>query len=135
MVNVYVTVLPIMFIYNDAFSLLLYKFLALLFIDRPSNKRWRKPDRRPRTVTCELVCLCFETSFCSSQTRNSWQVVNHIFFRIIVEYIVHEVINRSSLNLLTLPVSCISESCTEVKIKLNFYFHTSFVVPQKVEGL
>ena len=39
LVNVYVTVLPIMFIYNDAFSLLLYKFWALLFIDRPSNKR------------------------------------------------------------------------------------------------
>ena len=26
---------------------------------------------------------------------------------------------------LTLPVLCIPESCTEIKIKLNFYFHTS----------
>ena len=26
---------------------------------------------------------------------------------------------------LTLPVPCISESCIEIKIKLNFYFHTS----------
>ena len=27
--------------------------------------------------------------------------------------------------LLTLPVPCISESCIEIKIKLNFYFRTS----------
>ena len=27
---------------------------------------------------------------------------------------------------LSLPARCISESCTEMKIKLNFYFHTSF---------
>ena len=27
---------------------------------------------------------------------------------------------------LTLPVPCISESCIEIKIKLNFYFYTSF---------
>ena len=27
--------------------------------------------------------------------------------------------------ILTLPVPCISESCIEIKIKLNFYFHTS----------
>ena len=26
---------------------------------------------------------------------------------------------------LTLPVPCISESCIEIKIKLNFYFQTS----------
>ena len=26
---------------------------------------------------------------------------------------------------LTLNVRCISESCIEIKIKLNFYFHTS----------
>ena len=26
---------------------------------------------------------------------------------------------------LTLPTPCISESCIEIKIKLNFYFHTS----------
>ena len=26
---------------------------------------------------------------------------------------------------LTLPVPCISKSCFEIKIKLNFYFHTS----------
>ena len=32
---------------------------------------------------------------------------------------------------LTFPVLCISESCTEIKIKLDFYFHF-FVVPQKV---
>ena len=28
---------------------------------------------------------------------------------------------------LTLPVPCISESCIEIKIKLNFYFHTSLL--------
>ena len=34
---------------------------------------------------------------------------------------------------LTFPVPCISESCIEIKIKLNFYFHTSLcVVLQKV---
>ena len=33
--------------------------------------------------------------------------------------------------LLTLKVPCISESCVEMKIKLNFYFHTFLVVPQK----
>ena len=27
---------------------------------------------------------------------------------------------------LTLPVPCISETCIEIKIKLNFHFHTSF---------
>ena len=27
--------------------------------------------------------------------------------------------------MLTLPVPCISESCIEMKIKLNFYFYTS----------
>ena len=28
---------------------------------------------------------------------------------------------------LTLPVLCISESCTEIKINLNFYFYTSLL--------
>ena len=32
---------------------------------------------------------------------------------------------------LTFPVLYISESCIEIKIKLDFYFHF-FVVPQKV---
>ena len=32
----------------------------------------------------------------------------------------------SQLRDLALPVPCISESCNEIKIKLNFYFHTSF---------
>ena len=27
---------------------------------------------------------------------------------------------------LTLPVPCISETCIEIKIKLNFHFHTTF---------
>ena len=34
-----------------------------------------------------------------------------------------KVSDRKALNL---NVPCISESCIEVKIKLNFYFHTSF---------
>ena len=29
------------------------------------------------------------------------------------------------LSVLILPVQCISESCIEIKIKLNFYFHNS----------
>ena len=29
-------------------------------------------------------------------------------------------------NDLTLPVPCISEKCIKIKIKLTFYFHTSF---------
>ena len=36
--------------------------------------------------------------------------------------------NLESLKLsngLTLNVPCISESCMEIKVKLNFYFHTS----------
>ena len=37
---------------------------------------------------------------------------------------------RDVLHVLTLPVPCISKSCIEIKIKLNFYFHF-FVVPQK----
>ena len=31
---------------------------------------------------------------------------------------------------LTLPVPCISQSYTEIKIKLNFYFHTSLWCPK-----
>ena len=27
--------------------------------------------------------------------------------------------------MLTFPLPCISESCIEIKMKLNFYFHTS----------
>ena len=27
--------------------------------------------------------------------------------------------------MLTFPLPCISESCIEIKVKLNFYFHTS----------
>ena len=35
-------------------------------------------------------------------------------------------LSRSPMKiLLTLNVPCISESCTEINIKLNFYFHTS----------
>ena len=34
--------------------------------------------------------------------------------------------------ILTLKDPFISESCIEIKIELNFYFHTFFVVPQKV---
>ena len=37
---------------------------------------------------------------------------------------------------LTLPVLCISESCIEIKIKLNFYFHTSlWCLKRFYEGL
>ena len=32
---------------------------------------------------------------------------------------------KINIRILTLPVLCISESCIEIKIKLNFYFHTS----------
>ena len=35
---------------------------------------------------------------------------------------------------LILPAPCISESWIKRKINLNFYFHTSFVVPQKGRG-
>ena len=31
----------------------------------------------------------------------------------------------------TLTVPCISETCIEIKIKLNFYFRTSFEAPQR----
>ena len=34
--------------------------------------------------------------------------------------------------LLTLPATRILESCSKVKININFYFHTFLVVPQKV---
>ena len=38
--------------------------------------------------------------------------------------------------ILTLPAPCISESCTEIKIKLNFYFHTSlWCLKRFYEGL
>ena len=32
---------------------------------------------------------------------------------------------QTSKNILTLSVPCFSESCIEIKIKLNFYFHIS----------
>ena len=39
-------------------------------------------------------------------------------------------------HLLTLPAPCISESCIEIKIKLNFFFHTSLWCLKKFyEGL
>ena len=38
--------------------------------------------------------------------------------------------------MLTLPVPCISGSCTEIKMKLNFYFHTSlWCLKRFYEGL
>ena len=38
--------------------------------------------------------------------------------------------------LLTLPSSCISESCIKIKIKLNFYYHTSlWCLKRFYEGL
>ena len=37
---------------------------------------------------------------------------------------------------LTVPVPCISESCIEIKVKLNFYFHTSlWCLERFYEGL
>ena len=36
--------------------------------------------------------------------------------------------------LLTLPVPCISESCIEIRIKLNFCFHTSLWCVKEVWG-
>ena len=37
---------------------------------------------------------------------------------------------------LILPILCISESCIEIKINLNFYFHTSLLRLKKFdEGL
>ena len=35
---------------------------------------------------------------------------------------------------LTFPVSCTSESCIEIKIKWNFYFHTSLRTTKKCEN-
>ena len=41
-----------------------------------------------------------------------------------------------TLFLLTRPVPCTSESCIEIKIKLNFYFHTSlWCLKRFYEGL
>ena len=40
------------------------------------------------------------------------------------------------LNSLAPPAPCISESCIEIKIKLNFYFHTSlWCLKRFYEGL
>ena len=36
---------------------------------------------------------------------------------------------------LTLPVLCNSESCIEIKINLNFYFHTLWCLKSFYEGL
>ena len=37
---------------------------------------------------------------------------------------------------ITLPVPCISENCIEIKIKLNFYYHTSLLCLKRFyEGL
>ena len=35
--------------------------------------------------------------------------------------------NCETIYNLTLPASCISESCIIIKINLNFYFHTSLI--------
>ena len=37
----------------------------------------------------------------------------------------HFIAYSGSKQILTFPVPCIIESCIEIKIKLNFYFHTS----------
>ena len=34
-------------------------------------------------------------------------------------------VSSSEFKILTLPTPCISQSCIEIKIKLNFYFLTS----------
>ena len=44
--------------------------------------------------------------------------------------------NYNYYYILTLPVPCISESCIEIKLKLNFYFHASLWCPKRFyEGL
>ena len=44
-----------------------------------------------------------------------------------VNYVPHfyETILSNFIYMLTLNITCISESCIGIKIKLNFYFHTS----------
>ena len=45
-------------------------------------------------------------------------------------------VRRKEIHFLTLNVPCISESCVEIKIKLNFYFHTSlWCLKRFYEGL
>ena len=45
--------------------------------------------------------------------------------KLFVKYYSQRFYKKSRMGDLTLPVPCISESCIEVKIKLNFYFRTS----------
>ena len=62
-------------------------------------------------------CHCFLSIFFDSNCVTVLQIVQKMF-------------------LLTLPVLCISESYIEIKIKLNFYFHTSlWCLKRFYEGL
>ena len=49
----------------------------------------------------------------------------HEFFFGWICYIIINFFAKFHRNLLTLPVLCISESCIEIEINLNFYCHTS----------
>ena len=45
-------------------------------------------------------------------------------------------VSSESTDFLTFPAPCISESCIQIKIDLNFYFHTSLWCLKKFyEGL
>ena len=42
-----------------------------------------------------------------------------------VNFEIDKTIKRIAVRTLTLSVTCTSGSCVEIKIELNFYFHTS----------
>ena len=74
----------------------------------------------PFTVTEHGHCDCVY----NWRWKNQWELKFSSKFRYekIIRHVEFQYLGITTLNL---PVSCISESCIGIKIKLNFYFHTS----------
>ena len=89
------------------------------------------PRERERERERELLFFSIFQNFLALQTR--LLKGNFLHGPLFLSLLWWKSIDNPSVlfNLLTLNVPCISEKCVGIKIKLNFYFHTS-VVPQKV---
>ena len=78
-------------------------------------------------ITTHLLSLNTVTVTVSNY---NWRWKNHLELKFspkfrykkIIRHVEFQYLGITTLNL---PVSCISESCIGIKIKLNFYFHTS----------
>ena len=82
----------------------------------------------------QLRSLLFKTYFknCYFETKIS----NYLYIKCFLSWFYMFSLYNFILQRLTLPAPCIFESCIEIKINLNFYFHTSlWCLKRFYEGL